>query len=644
MNAQDVDRIAQVIELALADQRQTLEALIELRRAECMDAAQASEVAREQVSAAEDRLREFLQRSTTDAALAMQQAAAAELARSQDLLMRRMQTAEALDAEVRNLCAQLQQASPKSDAVEIHEQVTAAEDRLRDLVEDRTVDAVSTMRQAAAAEVARSQDLLLRRLQMVDDLAAEVRALHVQLQQASPKSDATEIHEQVTAAEDRLRELVEHRTVDAVSTMRQAAAAEVARSHDLLLRRLQMVDDLASEVRGLHAQLQQASSKSDAAEIREQVTAAEDRLRELVKDRTGDAVSTMRQAAAAEVARSQDLLLRRLQMVDDLAAEVRALHVQLQQASPKADAAEIREQVSAAEDRLCQLVKEAAARELAGSQDLLLRRLQAADDLAAEVRALHAQLLDAKPRSAYDIARAEGFDGSQAEWLASLKAEAPAAHEVAEALMLTHAGALEGRPGTEGKDGTNGKDGQDGAGIDTPAWAPGIHREGALVQAYMGQFYRALRDTTDEPYGSRDWQRVGTLGLHLAKPYAEGAQYALGDLVMHDFSTFVIDASGELHLFAARGPAGEKGRDGKGRDGTNGKDGNNGRDGYGIEDMQLKGGMLAVLARNASGQLQDFAVDLVPMLETLGEAIEQRLIARFTRAPTTPPQGDGHAL
>ena len=146
----------------------------------------------------------------------------------------------------------------------------------------------------------------------------------------------------------------------------------------------------------------------------------------------------------------------------------------------------------------------------------------------------------------------------------------------------------------------------------------------------MGQFYRALRDTSDEPYGSRDWQRVGTMGLHLAKPYAEGIEYALGDLVVRDYSTFVVDAHGEMHLFAARGPVGEKGRDGvKGKDGKDAENGKPGRDGYGIEDMQLKGGTLALLARNASGQLQDFAIDLVPVLETLGEAIEERLMRRL---------------
>ena len=49
----------------------------------------------------------------------------------------------------------------------------------------------------------------------------------------------------------------------------------------------------------------------------------------------------------------------------------------------------------------------------------------------------------------------------------------------------------------------------------------------------------------------------------------------------------------------------------------------------GIEDMQLKGGTIALLARNAAGQLQDFAIDLLPLIETLGEAIEERLNRRL---------------
>jgi hypothetical protein len=309
--------------------------------------------------------------------------------------------------------------------------------------------------------------------------------------------------------------------------------------------------------------------------------------------------------------------------IEALIAQRRAECTDAEQASELA-----RDQVTAAEDRLRDFLErrssdavlamqQAAAAELTRSQDLLLRRLQTADTLGDELRNLHAQLRAAAPRSAYDIARTEGFTGTEAEWLASLKGESVDAGEVVEQLMRTHGAKLVGEPGDHGRD---------GAGIDTPAWTPGIHREGATVQAYMGQFYRAVRDTSDEPYGSRDWQRVGTMGLHLAKAYAEGTDYAQGDLVVRDFSTFVVDARGELHLFAARGPAGERGPTVKAKDGDKGKAG---RDGYSIEDMQLRGGTLAILARNAAGDMQAFDVDLVPLLETFGQAIEERLLARL---------------
>lgn len=290
------------------------------------------------------------------------------------------------------------------------------------------------------------------------------------------------------------------------------------------------------------------------------------------------------EAVAQVIERALDCQRKTLEI---LIEQRRAECIDAQQASELA-----REQVADAEDRLREFLQHrtteavvtmqhAAAAELARSQDLLLRRMQTADALAAEVRELHSQLQHAQPKAA--------------------------------------------EPG---------KAGADGAGIDSPPWAPGIHREGALVQAYLGQFYRALRDTTDEPYGSKDWQRVGTMGLHVAKPYAEGVEYQLGDLVMRDYSTFLVDERGQLHLFAARGQPGDKGKDAKGKDA---EPATPGRDGYSIEDMQLKGGTLAILARDAQGQMQHHDVDLVPLLETLGQAIEERL-ARRLRAPSEGAQ------
>lgn len=286
-----------------------------------------------------------------------------------------------------------------------------------------------------------------------------------------------------------------------------------------------------------------------------------------------------------------------------------------------------REAVDETEDRLREILQQrtseavdamrhAATEELARVHDLLLRRLTAADKLTEDLVGLREQLATLVPKdgaSAYDLAVTQGFQGSAADWLASLRGTSPTACQVAEELA-------------ENEDFCRVLRGEPGAGIEAPQWKPGIHREGGIVQAHFGQYFRALCDTTAEPYGSDDWQRIGCAGFHLAEPWHEGRSYEPGDLFVRDFGLFTWTAAG-AQLLVGRGRPGDPGPRGeRGKPGTDGKDG---RDGAGFQAFELQGTTLAVVMRSTDGELQAATVDLLPVFEKLGEAIEERLFARL---------------
>jgi hypothetical protein len=292
-----------------------------------------------------------------------------------------------------------------------------------------------------------------------------------------------------------------------------------------------------------------------------------------------------------------------------------------------------REAVSDTEDRLHEILqqrtseavtamRDAAAESLARSQDLLLRRLELADRLTQDVQELRRALEDLTPKdgtdgaSAYELARDGGFGGSQADWLASLHGRSASAADVASTLAEM----------SSFRQLVRGEDGAPGAGIAAPLWAPGIHRQGVIVQAYFGQYFRALKDTSAEPYASADWERVGCAGFHLAEPWAEGRTYQPGDLFVRDFGLFAWTEDG-AQLLVGRGRPGDRGLKGdKGKDGADGRDG---RDGAAFQTFELQGTMLAVVMRNIDGGLHAATVDLLPVFETLGEAIEERLFKRL---------------
>jgi hypothetical protein len=291
-----------------------------------------------------------------------------------------------------------------------------------------------------------------------------------------------------------------------------------------------------------------------------------------------------------------------------------------------------RDAVNDVEDRLSVILQQrtteavdamrhAATAELARQQDLLLRRLNVADELTDDLEALRKQLAELTPKdgaSAYDLAVADGFDGSRTDWLVSLRGASgidgcsPAADVVAEVLAEMPTFREQVRGG-------------DGAGIAAPQWAPGIHRQDSVVQAYFGQYFRALRDTSAEPYASDDWQRIGSAGFHLAEPWAEGRTYRPGDLFVRDFGLFAWTAEG-AQLLVGRGRPGDKGA--KGERGSDGKDG---RDGAGFDSIEMRGSVLALLMRNADGKLVASTADLMPMLKALGESLEERLFERLVQ-------------
>lgn len=145
------------------------------------------------------------------------------------------------------------------------------------------------------------------------------------------------------------------------------------------------------------------------------------------------------------------------------------------------------------------------------------------------------------------------------------------AQQIAETIEPPRDG-KDGEPGTNGKDGDNGRDGIDGVGHNVKEWAPGVYREGALVQHDMGRIARAKRDTAEQPGSGNDWERIGLGGFRWRGVKSDTA-YEHGDFYIDDGTTFLV-LDGKAHMFC------RKGRNGKdGEPGANGKDGENGRDG-----------------------------------------------------------------
>ena len=175
-----------------------------------------------------------------------------------------------------------------------------------------------------------------------------------------------------------------------------------------------------------------------------------------------------------------------------------------------------------------------------------------------------------------------------------------------------------GKDGAGGAKGDTGEKGADGVGVEASVYVPGVYREGSLVQAHFGQFYKALRDTS-QGVDSDDWQRVGTSGFRICGGFEADRMYKSGDLFVKDFGLFLSDGE-QNRLIAGRGAQGQKGKQGPaGKDGVDGQDGADGRDGSQIEALEINNTNLVAVFKSAEGDLETHSVDLSPILDATVE-------------------------
>lgn len=110
-----------------------------------------------------------------------------------------------------------------------------------------------------------------------------------------------------------------------------------------------------------------------------------------------------------------------------------------------------------------------------------------------------------------------------------------------------------GKDGKPGKDGPPGPPGPVGDGIVNKQWMPDtVYRMDERVTHNLGQVYKALADTVEEPGYSLQWQRIGTLGFRFLKrkPAVE-TDLADGDIYPDGGSLFLM-SNGKAHLFLKR--------------------------------------------------------------------------------------------
>ena len=125
-----------------------------------------------------------------------------------------------------------------------------------------------------------------------------------------------------------------------------------------------------------------------------------------------------------------------------------------------------------------------------------------------------------------------------------------------------------GDVGEKGEQGEKGQEGETGIGYNSKAWTKKIHRQDQIVQHFIGQQFKALKDTDKEP-PHEDWERIGTNGFRWTGVKSDKTEYKDGDLFIDSGTTFLV-VNGKAKMFAQRG------RDGK--DGAPAKDGKNARE------------------------------------------------------------------
>lgn len=188
---------------------------------------------------------------------------------------------------------------------------------------------------------------------------------------------------------------------------------------------------------------------------------------------------------------------------------------------------------------------------------------------------------------------------------------------------------VNGEQGEAGAKGADGADGRDGAGIDVPIYKAGVYREGSVVQAHLGQYFKALKDTA-EGVDHESWERVGLSGFRMTGAFDESKEYLAGDLFVKDFGLFLSDGE-DARLVAGRGPSGKRGEKGlAGKDGAPGVDGS---DGDSFDALEVRGTNLVVVVKKSDGDLETKAVDLSPLLDFTPE------ITKSVRVPAAPEEG-----
>lgn len=83
-------------------------------------------------------------------------------------------------------------------------------------------------------------------------------------------------------------------------------------------------------------------------------------------------------------------------------------------------------------------------------------------------------------------------------------------------------------------------------------WLEGFpYKEGDVVSHYLGQKFKALRDTMSEPMEADgyDWIRLGSSGFRMTGGFKEDTAYSIGDIYFLKGSSYIVDKSGH-RLFA----------------------------------------------------------------------------------------------
>jgi hypothetical protein len=190
---------------------------------------------------------------------------------------------------------------------------------------------------------------------------------------------------------------------------------------------------------------------------------------------------------------------------------------------------------------------------------------------------------------------------------------------VAKTKAIDGAAGEPGKPGEDGKPGDKGEAGRDGLGMDAVHYKAGeIYTADSIVVAYLGQHFRALKNTYALPGESEDWQRIGLHGFRYCGPFVEGRKYGEGDIVVKNYGAFLF-TGGAFEIFCGRGAKGEKGDVGDagriggvgqpGKDGKDGAKGESGRNGTRILSAEVKGFKAVLTVEDEGGQIDFVELD-----------------------------------